>query len=213
MFAALTFVVLFVIGFFAFAVYAHREGTIKTTRGWSDEDRKVLMYLVQQLMLLKGYKIVKRRELPAIHYTDSAALDGASVGEFAAGYTPASRSITIGARQSGISVLAHELVHWCQPDINEGGHVLPYTQEKDPAKARELYKADPYELEAKTVQNMVLLATALRFSLFSFMAKTKAGRAAMARWEAMPWNETVSLERTLEDILRADMPWLFNRKK
>jgi hypothetical protein len=191
MFAALITLVVLFNAFIVFAFYAYREGKLKSTRGWSNEDRKVLMYLVQQLMVLKGYNVIKRRHLPLMAYLDKPVLVG-TAGSYAGGYDSGNQSVIIGALESGIVTLGHELAHWCQPGINEAGYVPAYTLEQDEAKAKELYKADQHEIEAHSIGNMLMLATAFRFSLFKLMRLTKEGRAAIKAWEAMPWDESRS---------------------
>lgn len=191
MFAAFITIVVFFNAFIIFALYAHKEGKLKSTRGWTDEDRKVLMYLVQQLMVLKGYKVIKRRHLPIMAYLDKPVLVG-TAGAYAGGYDSGNQSVIIGALESGIVTLGHELAHWCQPGINEAGYVPAYTLEQDEAKAKAMYKADQHEIEAHSIGNMLMLATAFRFSLFKLMRCTKKGRAAIKAWEAMPWDESRS---------------------
>lgn len=191
MFAAFITIVVFFNAFIVFAIYAHKEGKLKSTRGWTDENRRTLMYLVQQLMLMKGYKVIKRRHLPIMAYLDKPVLVG-TAGAYAGGYDSSNQSVIIGALESGIVTLGHELAHWCQPGINEAGYVPAYTLEQDEAKAKELYKADQHEIEAHSIGNMLMLATALRINLFKLMLSTKKGRAARARWEAMPWDESRS---------------------
>lgn len=191
MFAALITLVVLFNAFIIFAFYAHREGKLKSTRGWTDEDRKVLMYIVQQLMVLKGYKVIKRRHLPLMAYLDKPVLVGAA-GSYAGGYDSGNQSVIIGALESGIVTLGHELAHWCQPGINTPGYVPAYTLEQDFDKAKALYKEDQHEIEAHSIGNMLMLATAFRFSLFKLMRLTKKGRAAIRAWEAMPWDETRS---------------------
>lgn len=184
-----------IVAFFVFSVYAYYKGALKTTEWWSDSERTRLMYTVQQLMMLKGYKILKRKSLPAIIYAYSPTLDGA-VGAYSGSYNSWLHLIKIGALQSGVATLGHELTHWCQPELNAPGYTPAYTQEKDKAKARALYKADRHEIEARRIQGMLMVAAALGFDPAKILTVSKKGRATIKAWEDMPWDETRSVMKT-----------------
>lgn len=184
-----------IVAFFVFTIYAYYKGTLKTTRWWSDDERTRLMYTVQQLMLLKGYKILKRKSLPAIIYSYSPTLGG-DVGAYSGSYNAWLQLINIAALESGVAILGHELTHWCQPELNVPGYTPAYTKEKDKAKAKALYKADKHEIEARRIQGMLMVAAALGFDPAKILTLSKKGRTTLKAWEDMPWDETKAVMKT-----------------